>query len=133
MKFFYVTNIFDPDIFDNETAALLKLFGICTEMYFLSLFFLNEKNITTSLLMVHLKFTIVHYANLNSSFINKPFLNYEPLNMLLFLFMLILTRLLSEESFEDLEINSNLKLVPQCPIKWRPLKFLRNYTKVLFS
>ena len=51
-------------------------------MHFVSLFFLNERNITTSLLMIHLKCAVVHYANLNSSSINKPFLNYEPLNML---------------------------------------------------
>ena len=44
--------------------------------------FLKERNITTSLLMIHLKCSIVHYANLNSSSIDKPFLNYWPLNML---------------------------------------------------
>ena len=43
MKFYYVTNIFD-----NETVALLKFFKICTEMHFVSLFFLNERNITAS-------------------------------------------------------------------------------------
>ena len=32
--------------------------------------------------MIHLKCTVVHYANLNSGFINKSFLNYGPLNML---------------------------------------------------
>ena len=32
--------------------------------------------------MMHLKCAVVHYANLNSSSINKPFLNYGPLNML---------------------------------------------------
>ena len=32
--------------------------------------------------MIHLKRTVVHYANLISSSINKPFLNYGPLNML---------------------------------------------------
>ena len=52
------------------------------EMHFVSLFFLKERNITTSLLMIHLKCSIVHYANLNSSSIDKPFLNYWPLNML---------------------------------------------------
>ena len=33
-------------------------------MHFVSLFFLNERNITTPLLMIHLKPTSVHYANL---------------------------------------------------------------------
>ena len=55
MKFYYVTNIFDLHIFDNETTALLKFFQISTEMHFVSLFFLNERNITTSLLMMHSK------------------------------------------------------------------------------
>ena len=74
MKFYYVTNIFDLHTFDNEMMALLKLFEISTETYFVSLFFLKERNITTSLLMIHLKCVVVHYANLNSSSINKPYL-----------------------------------------------------------
>ena len=73
MKFYYVTNIFDLHIFDNETAAPLKLFEIFMEMHFVSLFFLNERNITTSLLMIHLKCAVVHYANPNSSTTYKPF------------------------------------------------------------
>ena len=53
-------------------------------MLFVSLVFLNERNITTSflILMIRLKCTTVHYANLNLSTINKPFLNYGPMNML---------------------------------------------------
>ena len=43
-------------------------------MHFVSLFFLNERNITISLFMIHLKFTVAHFANLKSSFINKPYL-----------------------------------------------------------
>ena len=69
-------------IFSNETEALWNFFEICTEMYFVSLFFLKERNFTTSLLTIHLKCTVVLYANLNSSSINKPFLNYGQLNML---------------------------------------------------
>ena len=99
-KFYYVTNIFDLHIFDIGTATLLNFFEICTEMHFVSLFFLNERNITTSLLMIHLKCTVAHYSNLNSSSINKPFLNYGRLNMLFrffyFLFMFILMKLLSK-------------------------------------
>ena len=75
MKFYYVTNVFDLLTFDNETTALLKFLEISAEMHFVSLFFLNERNNTTPLLMIHLKCTVVHYANLNSSSINKPFLN----------------------------------------------------------
>ena len=97
----------DLHIFDKETAALLNFFEICTEMHFVSLFFLNERNITTSLLMIHLKCTVVHYSNLNSNSINKPFLNYGPLNML-FLFSdlisivtFILTRLLIKKLWNN--------------------------------
>ena len=71
-----VTNIFDLNIFDNETTALLKLFEICAEMH-LFLYFFYIKEIfqpQTSLLMIHLKCTAVHYVNLNSSSINKPYL-----------------------------------------------------------
>ena len=103
-KFYYVTNIFDLHIFDKETVALLNFLEICIKKHFVSSFFLNEKSITTSLLMIHLKYTVVHYSNLNSSSISKPFLNYGPLNMLFFfsffynfLFTFILTRLLSKK------------------------------------
>ena len=74
--------MFDLHIFDDETAALSFFLEICTDVQFVSLFFLNERNIATSLLMIHLKCTVVHYANLNSSSKSKPFLNYGPLNML---------------------------------------------------
>ena len=81
-NFYYVTNIFELQICDNETARLfifLKFARICT--LFLD-FFHNERNITASLLVIHLKCTVAHYANLNSSSKNKPFLNYGSLNML---------------------------------------------------
>ena len=55
MKFYYVKNIFDLHTFDNATTALLIFFAISTEMPFVSLLFLNKRNITTSLLMIHLK------------------------------------------------------------------------------
>ena len=42
MNFYYVTNIFDLQIFDNETLVLLKLFETCMKMHFVSLFFPNE-------------------------------------------------------------------------------------------
>ena len=82
MKFYCITNIFDLRSFDNETATLSNFFKIWTEMHIVSLFFLNQKNIATPILIIHLKFTVVHYANLNSSSKNKPFLNYGLLNML---------------------------------------------------
>ena len=48
MKFYYVKNIFDLHPFDNETTTM-KFFEIST-------------------------CTVVHYANLNSSFLNKHYL-----------------------------------------------------------
>ena len=92
-KFYYVTNIFDLHIFDKETVALLNFLEICIKKHFVSSFFLNEKSITTSLLMIHLKYTVVHYSNLNSSSISKPFLNYGPLNMLFFFFFFTISYL----------------------------------------
>ena len=103
--------IFNLHIFHKEAAALLNFFEICTEMHFGSLFFLNKGNITTFLLMIHLKCTVVHYSNLNSISVNKPFLNYGPLNMLFllfvcffffdFLFTFILTRYLSKKLWSN--------------------------------
>ena len=52
--------------------------------------FQNESNITTSPLMIHLKCTIVHYADLNSSSKNKPILNYGSLNMLFRFFQFLI-------------------------------------------
>ena len=51
-------------------------------MGFVYLIFLNERNITTLLLTIHLKCTVVHYTKLDSSSANKLFLNYGPLNIL---------------------------------------------------
>ena len=59
-------------------------------MHFVSLFFVNERNITTSLLVIHLEYTVVPDANLNSSSINKPLLNYGLLNMLFRLFLFLI-------------------------------------------
>ena len=103
--FYSVTNIFDLHIFEFKTATLLNFFQICTDMHFVSLIFLNERNITTSLLTIHLECTVVPYANLNSSSVNKPFLNYGLLNMLFFffdlLFMFILIKLLSKNVWNN--------------------------------
>ena len=101
-NFYYVTNIFDLHIFENETATLLNFFEICTDMHFVSLFFLNKRNITTSLLMIHLKCAVVHYANLNSSSINKPFLNYGLLNMLFRFFQFLIYVYFNEFFCQDI-------------------------------
>ena len=62
MKFYYVRNIFGLHIFDNETTAFLKFFEHYTEMHLVSLLFLNEKNITASLLIIHLKCTVTRHV-----------------------------------------------------------------------
>ena len=54
-------------------SSFLILFGLCSEIHFVSLFFLKKRNITRSLLMKHLKCTVIHYVNLNPSSINKYF------------------------------------------------------------
>ena len=97
MKFYYGKNIFDLHTSDNETTDLLKFFGISTAMQFVSLFFLNEGNITISLLITYLKCTVVNYANKNSSSLNKHYLRaveYAISFFFDFLFMFILTMLL---------------------------------------
>ena len=81
---YFVTN------FENETTAR-KFYEICTGMRFVSIIFLTERDIRTSLLIMNLKCTVVRYANLNSISIKKPFLSFfASFN---FLFMFILTRL----------------------------------------
>ena len=89
MKFYYVTNIFDLHTFENEMTVFLEFFKISTEIDFVSMYFLNERNITTSLLMMHLKRTVAHYAYLNPSFINKPYLRaFEYAISCFFLFLI---------------------------------------------
>ena len=51
--FYYVTNTFDLHTFDNETTILFKIFENSSEIHFVSLIFLNERNITISILMIH--------------------------------------------------------------------------------
>ena len=77
MNFYNVTNIFDQLILTMKQRSFQN-FGKFTGKCILFLyFFLNERNITTSLLMVHLTCTVMHYSNLNSNSINKLFLDYR--------------------------------------------------------
>ena len=85
------------DVFDNETATLLIFFDICMDMHFI-LFSLIARNITTSLLMMHLKCAVVHCANLNSSSKNKLFWNCGFVNML-YRFFLFLIYVYFNETF----------------------------------
>ena len=117
MKFYCITNIFDLRSFDNETATLSNFFKIWTEMHIVSLFFLNQKNIATPILIIHLKFTVVHYANLNSSSKNKPFLNYGLLNMLSRYFRF---HIFSQKLYEKLLFfNTNLQNSCQVVVYYR--------------
>ena len=71
-------------------------FLISTEMHLVSLFLLNERNITVSLLMIHLKCTVVHFANLNWSSLNEHYLRAVEYAISFFfdlLFIFVLTRL----------------------------------------
>ena len=70
-------------------------------MNFVPLFLLNEINILKSLLMIQLKCTVVHYANLNSSSINKPVLKYESLNMLFRFFRFLIYIYFNEAFFKN--------------------------------
>ena len=47
-KFSPRRKFYDLQDFDNETTTLLIFFEIYTEMHFVSLVFVNERNITTS-------------------------------------------------------------------------------------
>ena len=38
-KLYYITNIFDPHLFDKKTSVFLNFFEICKEMHFASYFF----------------------------------------------------------------------------------------------
>ena len=84
-------------------------------MHFVSLLFLNERNITTSLLMIHLKCTVVHYSNLNSSSVNKPLFKLRAVEYAIsffffdFLFVFILTRLLSKNYEITIILNVNFQ------------------------
>ena len=109
-----VSNIFDPHICDNERAALLNFFEISNGYAFcFFIFFQNERNITTSLLMTHLKCTVVHYAKLNSSSKNKPILNYGCwicyFVFFAFLFMSILIKLLSKNIWNNSFLKQNIR------------------------
>ena len=57
IKFYYMANVFDLQIFDNETTALLilKFAWKSVLLFHLLLFFLNDRNIVTSLSTIHFK------------------------------------------------------------------------------
>ena len=145
--FYYVKNIFDLRIFNNETAAVLSRVEICTETYFVSLFFLKERNVTTSFSMIHLKYAVVQCANLNWSSSNTSFLNHRSLNKLFcfffdFSFMFISMRLWSTNLWNNYHFfNKFPKFISRCSIlqnnwmsnlviqKWRQFKNKAKFEK----
>ena len=86
-----------------------------TDMNFVSLFFLNERNISTPLLMLHLKCTVMHYANSSSK--DKPFLSYGSFNMLFRFFGFLIYVYFNEHKYVYV------------PLKWRPLRFFAKLHK----
>ena len=94
MKFYYVKNIFDLQIFGNETTAPLTFLKICIEIRFVSLFFLNERNITILLLMIHLKCAVLKSSINRQSILKLRAVNYAIAFFFNFLFKFIFTRLL---------------------------------------
>ena len=73
MKLYFVTNIFDIQIFDNGTRPPQTFLKLSRKSFFFSLFSLSERNVTIPLLMIHLKCTIVNYADQISSSISIRF------------------------------------------------------------
>ena len=98
-------------------------------MRFVSLLFLNDGNIAISLMTIHLKRTAVHHAML---ILNKPFLNYRPSNILFcffyFLFMFVLTRILSKSIF-----NTNFQNSCQDVVDYRILGLFWALTSFHFN
>ena len=92
-EYFWSTNFWKWN-----TGPFKTFLKIYAKMHFVSSFFLNERNIAVSLLMIHLKYSVVHYTNLNSSSINKSFLNCGPSNVL-FRFFRFLIYIYLKEAF----------------------------------
>ena len=126
MKFYYVTIIFDLQIFDNETTALLNIFEICTEMCFVSIFFLNERNITTSLLIIATfkEYCFAWYVKLSSRSIIKPFLNDMPPNMLFRFFRFLIYVYFNEAFVKNLSKNYFLIQISKIQISFQDIRIV---------
>ena len=78
-------------------------------MHFVSLFFLNKRNITTFFVMIHLRHTVVHYSNLNSNSVNKPFFKLRAveyaISFFFFCFRLLINVYFNEAFFKKLRSN----------------------------
>ena len=69
------------------------------ETAFCFIFFLNERNITIYPLMIYLKYTAVHYTNLNSSSVNNPFFKIQAVEYASLFFFRFLIYVYFNETF----------------------------------
>ena len=126
MKFYYIINIFELQLFDNDMTVLFKFFEICTEISFVS-FFLY--------LFIYLFFHWKKYYNLifddtckryfcsrsivlNSRSISKPFLN-EGLSNMIFLFLLL----------SRFFVSSFIRMSNFVILNWQPLQYNAKFLK----
>ena len=119
-------NYFDVQIFDNETTALLNIFEICTEMCFVSIFFLNERNITISLLIIATfkEYCFAWYVKLSSRSIIKSFLNYMPPNMLFRFFRFLIYVYFNEAFVKNLSKNYFLIQISKIQISFQDIRIV---------
>ena len=90
-------------VMEKPSFFVMDLEGSTTSQIFLIyivFIFLNKRNITISLLMIHIKYAVVHYDNSNSSSTNKAYLRaveYYAISFFSkFLFTFMLTTFLSK-------------------------------------
>ena len=121
-------NFFYLRIFDNEAAIILKFFEVCMEMHFVSLFFLKERNIATSLLMIHLKCSIVHYANQAP----QTSRSYWPLNMLFHFFRFLIYVYFNEAFVEKIFKITIIFLIKISKIHFK-MQYITEYQDVIPS
>ena len=118
-------------------------------MHFVSLFFINERNIATSLLMIHLKCIIVYYANLNWSSINKPYLRTVEYAILFFSISCLYLKtfefwkhFIEKLSFFNINFKNlfqdvlcyrillqNIRISNLVIVKWRPFEYKSKFEK----
>ena len=118
-------------------------------MHFVSLFFINERNIATSLLMIPLKCIIVYYAKLNWSSINKPYLRTVEYAILFFSISCLYLKtfefwkhFIEKLSFFNINFKNlfqdvlcyrillqNIRIWNLVIVKWRPFEYKSKFEK----
>ena len=113
--------------------ALLKVFETSREINFLYLFFLNERNITSPLLMTHLKCVVFHCDNLNSSSINKVYLRAIEFAISISsrFFIYVFFNANFQNWLQDAVcILLNIRMSNFVILKWRPFEYKANLKKM---